>query len=617
MTINLLDEKTINQIAAGEVVESPASVLKELVENAIDAGATILEIDTLAGGLEMLRISDNGCGMSLEDLEKCILRHATSKLRSIEDLSRLQTMGFRGEALAAIAAVSRLKIQTHSARHPQDSAWQMEVEGGVVTSFEPSSRSSGTTVEVRDLFYNVPARKVFQKGPSASASEITRVIGALALTYPHVQWIYKSGGKLLAQWPVHSSQGEFFLERCRLVLGEDFAKGASYVSATRQGWKLWGWLAHANLHKPSRGSQYWIVNHRLVQLPQMSYWVQEGYGTRLPVGRFPSFVLHLELPGDWIDVNVHPQKKEVRLKDPGWLGSWIAHQVNLALSGLESQSFESPGFAPALESLVIDSNKLPPLDPFEIKDPSGPQNQSVVSSLDSSFQLPELSSFNDVPAKFVKPSSSFSPAFDFELRPLAVWKRFSLWPVEELKKRLPLWDKEILAATTPWVLAWMSSSRAMARLRFEQATSYKEQVLSHALLIPLRLQWRVDEMDRLFRHEKRLKELGLDMVALDRQSLALHTLPVGLEESEAKDFLDAFLELEQKSPKLEKENAAHLLARFIENTNIISAGAYEMAPSDLILGLSNCHQPFYSPSGKPIFKPLALGDLEARARRGE
>jgi DNA mismatch repair protein MutL len=612
VAIFLLDEQTINQIAAGEVVESPASVLKELVENAIDAQADHLEIEAVGGGLEKLCVMDNGHGMSLEDLEKCILRHATSKLRSLEDLVNIQTMGFRGEALAAIAAVSHLKIQTCSAQSSQKGAWQLEVRAGEILSLEPCARAVGTSIEVRDLFFNVPARKVFQKGPSASASELTRVIGALALSYPQVQWVYRSS-KTPIHWPSASYEPAALLERCRLVLGDAFAAKASFIQAERQGWKLRGWLAHAQEHKPSRQGQYWIVNHRLVQLPQMGYWIQEGYGTRLPAARFPSFVLHLDLPGSWVDVNVHPQKKEVRLKDPGWLGSWLAHQVNLALSGLSPALETSPGPEPSHDPFEI-SSKDSREDPVQTRAFKPSVSASLMQEKEPAFELASLPCSDSMA---LKRAVSSPLAFDFDLRPLATWKQFSLWPVDQLRERLKGWDKEVQEGTQPWVLAWMSSSRALARLRFEQAMRSQQEVLSHALLIPLRLQWRIDEMDLLLRHELLLKNLGMDWVALDRQSLALHTLPVGLEESQAQAFLEACLLLLEKPRGLHQETAALLLARFIENERLNAPIGSGVAPSELILGLSNCHQPFYSPSGKPIFKPLALGDLELKGRRGE
>ena len=625
MAIHLLDEQTINQIAAGEVVESPASVLKELVENAVDAGATLIEIEAIAGGMELLRLSDNGSGMILEDLEKCVLRHATSKLKSIEDLTHIQTMGFRGEALAAIAAVSHLKIQTSSQKEAHSGAWQLEVKGGVFIKIEPTSRSLGTTIEVRDLFFNTPARKVFQKGPSASASELTRVIGALALAYPHVQWSYKHGQRNVFHWPAFNPvASQYGLERCRSVLGENFATSAKPIYVERTGWKIKGWLSHPNEHRPSRQGQYWIINHRWVQAPQLGYWVQEGYGTRIPSGRFASFVLYVDLPGDWVDVNVHPQKKELRIKDPGWFGTWMAHQINLALSGTESTFDEALEFHK--NETPIDSSAGADLLKSNFWDlPENKIEENTLESPKDDF-LRESTSTDSYQAKFPHYNQGFSsfkksiqntPAFDFELRPLAIWKRFSLWSVDQLRERLPSWDKEMPQGSNPAVLAWMSASRALSRLRYEQAKQKNSQVLAHALLIPLRMEWRVDEMDQLMRHEEDFKRMGFEISALDKQSLNLHTLPVGLSENQARLFLEEWLHLVEKGKSFENENTALILAKFIENSEVGLLGAKENAPSDLILGLSNCPQPFYSPTGKAIFKSLTLGDLEIKGRRGD
>jgi DNA mismatch repair protein MutL len=350
--IQVLDEKTINQIAAGEVIESPGCLIKELVENAIDSGATFISVESHGAGRGSLIVRDDGRGMSEGDLPLSIERHATSKLRHIDDLYALHTLGFRGEALSSIAAVSRLKI--HSAKEKEIGA-VLAVEGGKQVSLTPLPRKQGTTVEVSSLFYNVPARKKFQKSKAADVAEIHRVLVAAALSYPTIGFEWLSEGK--KQFCIHASQT--LLERIEILLGTEFAKNC--LEFKEEG--LFGFIGKPSCHKPTRQSQYLFINHRAVVSPFISKIIQEAYGQRLPERRFPLFVLHLHIAPGEIDVNIHPRKTEVKLSQEEEIKKQVQKAVKRALEEAYKppQRVQLPTLMPT--SVAFFSKPAPPVAP--------------------------------------------------------------------------------------------------------------------------------------------------------------------------------------------------------------------------------------------------------------
>jgi DNA mismatch repair protein MutL len=318
-----LSEAVINKIAAGEVVENPASIVKELIENSLDAGARRIAATIQGGGQLLVEIEDDGCGMSPEDALLCLERHATSKIRSAEDLSALETMGFRGEALAAIAAVSHFELKTSDG----EIGTRIRAEGGKIESIEPCARNRGTTITVRSLFYNVPARKKFQKSTAACAAQVAKTFEAIALAHPEVSFLLRSQNETLLQLEPEDQR-----KRIEAVLGV-FAQEVQVGS-------MKGFLSAPQDAKPHRRNQFLYINRRPVFSPLISRAVQAGYGTRLAENAYPPFVLFLEIDPGEVDVNVHPQKKEVRLANE----SALFRQIESAVA----ESFSPPSFSSPL-----------------------------------------------------------------------------------------------------------------------------------------------------------------------------------------------------------------------------------------------------------------------------
>ncbi len=333
--IRVLPDHTINQIAAGEVIENPASVVKELVENSLDAKSTRIVIEISSAGHQLIRVSDNGTGMGPDDAVLCLERHATSKIASFDDLFALQSMGFRGEAMASIAGVSKLILV--SALDSKVGTC-VEVEGGKLMKVLPAPRQRGTTVEVRSLFYNVPVRKKFQKNAAASTMEIHRIVLALSLAHPLVEFELKQKDDVLfATGPsIKSDFAEGLQNRIRAVLGDEFKEISHEVAFHEGDYQFQGLIGspqHTRLH---RTGQYLFINRRAVFAPFVSYTVRDAYGTRIDAGRHPIYVIHMTLPPHLVDVNVHPQKKEVRFKEEISLKQMISRAVGVALGDKES-----------------------------------------------------------------------------------------------------------------------------------------------------------------------------------------------------------------------------------------------------------------------------------------
>jgi DNA mismatch repair protein MutL len=354
--IRILSETTINQIAAGEVIENPASVVKELIENAIDAGATHILVETQAGGRGSIKVSDNGCGMSGDDLLLSVERHATSKLNDVTDLDALASLGFRGEALPSIASVS--KMQLHSALQAGE-GFQLEIEGGKMHQLRPLPRVRGTTIEVRSLFFNVPVRKKFQKSQAWDTGEIHKLMNRYALCYPAVSFSWFNDRQEILSFMQMGQQGEE--ERIKQILSEEFFARSFPVELKREHLSIKGRIGDPTLHLPNRTGQYLFINQRLINSNTLSNILSESYGTRLSANRYPLCVLRLTMPPAWIDVNVHPQKKEIRIREEQCLRDFILIALDQAFGRAEKKK-DSIFLLPELETvppMVLKESSIP------------------------------------------------------------------------------------------------------------------------------------------------------------------------------------------------------------------------------------------------------------------
>lgn len=327
--IHVLDEATANKIAAGEVVERPASVIKEMVENALDAGATAIETEIADGGRTYMRVSDNGSGMSREDAKKCIIRHGTSKISTIEDIFSMSSLGFRGEAVPSIAAVSRLTITTRT--EDDEFAFRLTLAGGTVTGEEQTGAAVGTTMEVSDLFFNTPARKKFMKSERTESSKISDILTKLALTRPDVSFTFINNGRT----SVHTGGNGSALDAVAAVYGASVAKEVFPVAYAADDITLDGFIGKPSLLKSSRAWQTCIVNNRVIHNAVVFKAIENAYHAMLPKTGYPFALLYLHIDPAAIDVNVHPAKTEIKFADEQRVYRAVYHSIITALMGQE------------------------------------------------------------------------------------------------------------------------------------------------------------------------------------------------------------------------------------------------------------------------------------------
>lgn len=387
--IRQLPASVINQIAAGEVVERPASVVKELLENAIDSGATRIDVTVERGGKDLIRVADNGKGMAPEDLPLAFTPHATSKLAEAEDLFRISTLGFRGEALAAIAEVSKVRCQTRQADAAEGS--EISIDAGVASPVRACGCPPGTVIEVRNLFANTPVRRTFLKSDSTEAGHVAEMFSRIALAHPTVRLTFRSAGKLVHDLPAVTG----VKERVAVFFGQELADSLLWIESRLEAIHLWGYVAHPSQSRSSPKGQFLFVGGRYVRDRSLGHALSEAYRGLLMVGRLPVAFLHLDLPPEEVDVNVHPTKVEVRFRDGQRIYSQLLATVRQTFlaSDLHSRLQAAPEASAPTVSGPSDEAPAIPASTFKLAEP-GPNRQSVASW----FAPGGTSSFQSFPA---------------------------------------------------------------------------------------------------------------------------------------------------------------------------------------------------------------------------
>ena len=357
MNIRRLPSGLINRIAAGEVIERPAAVVKEFVENALDAGAKRIDVILGEGGRTQISVADDGNGMSPEDLCLAIERHATSKLPD-DDLVHITNLGFRGEALPSIGAVARLTLT--SRQEGSDSAWRIKVMGGQMFKPEPAARSKGTTAEALDLFFATPARLKFLRAPRSETQACVEVVRRLGLSRSDIAFTLENDGKRILDFPsIKGSEPEAILHRAGAILGQDFSNTARKIEAGREGIRLYGYSSGPSYDRANGLAQYFFVNGRPVRDPQLLGAARAAYADLLPRGRFPALALFLEIPPHLVDVNVHPAKTEVRFREPGLIRALVVSSLKQALASADFGGQEATS-----SSAISNWKERPHLNPF-------------------------------------------------------------------------------------------------------------------------------------------------------------------------------------------------------------------------------------------------------------
>ncbi|MBC7148613.1 MAG: DNA mismatch repair endonuclease MutL [Rhizobium sp.] len=601
MIIKQLSETLVNQIAAGEVIERPASAAKELIENAIDAGATRIEIATAGGGKSLLRVADNGSGMEPDDLEFAIRRHCTSKIS--DTLLDIRTLGFRGEALPSIGSVARLSIASRKAG--SSAGAEIVVAGGKVSPVRPAAANPGTTVEVRDLFFATPARLKFLKTEKAEAAAITEVVKRMAIAFPAIRFVLSGSDRSTLELP---ATGDDHLARIAQVLGTDFRDNAIALDAEREDVHLGGFAGLPTFHRGNSAHQYAFVNGRPVQDKQILSAIRGAYAETMPQGRYPVAVLSLTLDPALVDVNVHPAKSDVRFRDPGLVRGLIVGAIREALkregdrasttgAGGMMRAFR-PGFRPTASPTPGGSWSFQssPYRPFE--SPAAPA-------------APARGFAEAAQAAFGETEMPTARAESFATRETVVQEPAS-FPLGAARAQV---HANYIVSQTRDGLVIVDQHAAHERLVFEQMRKALSgrRLPSQGLLIPEIVDMPEEDCDRLMVHAEALEQLGLAIERFGPGAIAVRETPAMLGEMDVpglvRELADEIAEWDTAqglSAKLE-----HVAATMACHGSVRSGRQLRVEEMNALLrqmeetpGSGQCNH------GRPTYVELKLSDIE-------
>lgn len=498
--VHRLDSTLANQIAAGEVVERPASILKELLENSLDAGATRITIHLEGGGMDLLSVEDDGVGILPEDLALALERHATSKVATWEDLQAIHTMGFRGEALPAIASVARLEILSRA--HGQNQAARLLVTGGAASATEPSARAPGTTVRVADLFFNVPARRKFLRTAAAELARNQKVLRQIALANFPVAFQLFQNGRSLAQFPA-ATDAESQAARVATILGEGFLANALYIEQEDQGLSLSGWLGLPTYNRARGDEQYFYVNGRPVRDPVITHALRAAYNDVLFQDRHPLYALYLKLPPERVDVNVHPAKAEVRFRDSREIHDFLFHTLRrvIAEQGGERLHVTIP-VQPLSRSSAPAQSPAPTTYPTQrplsaVRDGTGAYWERLVAPTMTSVPAPGLPA---APAQELAPNYPLGQA------------------VGQIHARF------ILAQNSEGMIL-IDQHAAHERILYEKMKNTSQENDKQAFIIPEYVHLTAAQMARFDERQADMQAAGLEISVAGPGTLAIHAAP--------------------------------------------------------------------------------------------
>ena len=594
--IRVLSDELANQIAAGEVVERPASVVKELLENSIDAGATLIRLDIEGGGKKKIRIMDNGMGMLPEECKLAFSRHATSKISEFSDLETIQSLGFRGEALPSIASVA--KVRCTSARSETQGGKLIVVEGGTLVEDKDFACPQGTTIEVGQLFYSTPARSKFLKGDSTEFSHITQVVTQQALAYPSIQFQLIHNGRDVIQ-TLPTDQTHY---RIAELFGADLGKSLVQVNSSSGDYQLEGYVSNPVYTRSNRSVQYCFINGRFVRDKVILHATQQGYSHLLPKGQHPALFLYLTMDPKLLDVNVHPSKAEVRFAFQQDVHQFVSRSIREALE----KNMQAPveDVRPINNDIPIHSNYRKPIETTSWigkSDESTSFNQGNLSDAlramagSHDFESQTTKPFSQV-TWFDKPPMPVSHLIYSEFEPLG--QLDSSFIIMQGKKGLLVVDQHV-------------AHERILYERFREAAKEKKIEVQN-LLFPLTLEFSPAETEILTPHLDRLQQFGLELETFGKNEFLLRSVPAILKNIDNEKLLRDTIEI---LPKGGDENVLHdkyedvLIMMSCRNAIKVNHPLNLDQIHKLISDLEQTSMPFTCPHGRPISLLFDMNDI--------
>ncbi len=623
--IRVLPDLLINQIAAGEVIERPAAALKELMENSLDAGATDIAVQLDNGGIKLLRIRDNGKGIAKDELQLALMRHATSKIASLDDLQQVASMGFRGEALASMAAVSQLTLSSRTA--DQAHGWKVEALDGQIGEPEPANQPQGTTVEMRELYFNTPARRKFLKSEPTEFAHCEETFKRIALSRPDVSFSLQHNGRtvwqLKAGAEIHKPEAESSaaLKRVSALLGEEFGHAAVAVSRRIGNLSIQG-LAALPAYSRSKGdAQYFFVNGRFIRDKVASHALRQAYQDILHHQRHAAYVLFLEIPPEQVDVNVHPAKSEVRFRESQGVHQFIFHSLHQALATPELAPAQAENQAaatetPAKASFIMPSQQKIPLSAAQMNASyqvwgmqtaeRGTPDRAIPDTRNSTTTLATQSNESASDEKYTRAAiaptnAEGPPPLGFALAQLT-----GIYILAQNEKGLIVVDMHA----------------AHERIVYEKLKTAmdKEQIATQPLLIPVSFQTDTIDVATVESEQQALARLGFDIAPLSPTTLAVRTMPALLKQSEAEAVARSILhELrEYGASRILTERRNELLASMACHGAVRANRALSITEMNALLReMEQTERADQCNHGRPTWFQLTMNDLDKMFMRGK
>ena len=641
-----LSPHVANLIAAGEVVERPASVVKELLENAVDAGATQVTVEIRDGGMTFLRVTDNGCGMSPEDAKIAFLRHATSKLRTADDLAAISTMGFRGEALAAIASVSRIDLMTKTPG--AISGTSLQLEAGQVVEESEAGCPDGTTIIIRDLFFNTPARMKFMKSDTVEGGRVSGAVQLQALAHPEVAFRFLRDGKEILSTP-----GTGKLEAAvYCVYGRECGKMVP-VDSKWENYTLTGYVSKPTDARPSRNLQTFFVNDRPVKSRLLIAALEEAYRNQLMVGKFPACVLHLRLPANVVDVNVHPAKTEVKFLNEKAVFDCVHYGVLGALNKTPDRpqvQFKQPAAQPVPQEKPAQAQPTPKQENFfrtmtaqEFKNfstavaqaprPDPTAAQKAASLIGGKISLRQTTAPTTEPAPEKEPERPMTLYTVNAPAPEAAKEEAPVTPAEA-----PAAEPEQTALPMPQEIPWrmvgelyrtyiiveqgeeaflIDKHAAHERILFDKLKANQESISAQALLTPIPCRLGPDATAILLSNRELLLQLGFEVDAFGDSTVLVRQIPMDLAQEETRDSLETIAADLMNGRKEDTQTVRDEILHTVACKAAIKAGwiTDEKELLALVKQVMEREELKYCPHGRPICVSLSKKQLEKQFKR--
>ncbi len=604
MTIRQLPPQLIDQIAAGEVIERPASVAKELLENSLDAGARAISIDVERGGIKRIRIRDDGAGIPVEEMPLAFARHATSKIGSLDDLEHIRSLGFRGEALPSIASVARVEMA--SAVAGQDNGWRYQLEGGVpLGEPQPFPHPPGTTVDVRDLFYNVPARRKFLRTEKTEFGHLEQLVRRLALSHFDVGFELHHNRRQTFRLPPATS-GDARRRRIGEVLGPAFVEQSVFFDESGAGLRLWGWLGLPTFSRSQADMQYFYVNRRMIRDKLVTHAVRQGYQDVLYHGRHPAYVLFLALDPALVDVNAHPTKHEVRFRESRLVHDFIFRTLKKVIAGIRpADSTPAPAAPMVLEAAPLQQQaplaEPPPSSPPSWQRSATPAPERVAEQLAGYGQL--AAAAPSLPAHRIEAAaeSAEGPPLGYALAQL-----HGIYIVAQNHKGMVLVDMHA----------------AHERITYERLKqSWQGDGLKvQPLLLPLTIRVSRREADCVESSAPMLRSLGLELDRSGAESVVVRAVPTLLKDADVERLVrDVLADLLERGSSARIEEAQNeLLATMACHGSVRANRQLTIAEMNALLrDMERTERSGQCNHGRPTWMQFTIDQLDKLFQRGE